>query len=100
GEISPMTDIDRLLKENILAGVAMDVYEDEGKLAAYLRKGAGRGDKNAAIVERLKTQDNVLFTPHNAFNTRESLKRKAEQSVEALVHFFREGHFPHQIPFV
>ncbi|MCA9398757.1 MAG: hydroxyacid dehydrogenase, partial [Candidatus Omnitrophica bacterium] len=91
GEISPIADMDRLLNENIFAGVAMDVYEEEGKLAAYLRKGAGRGDKNAAIVERLKTQDNVLFTPHNAFNTRESLERKAGQSIEALVHFFKEG---------
>jgi len=37
GEISPIQDLKRLLDENILGGVALDVYQEEDLLAGHLR---------------------------------------------------------------
>jgi len=35
----------------------------------------------------------VVLTPHNAFNSREALKRKAEQSVGQIEHLRKTGSF-------
>jgi D-lactate dehydrogenase len=36
---------------------------------------------------------NVILTPHNAFNTDEAINRKAEQTVQQIVHFQKHGTF-------
>ncbi|MBF0122625.1 MAG: hypothetical protein HQL21_04345 [Candidatus Omnitrophica bacterium] len=79
--------------EEILGGVALDVFPNEQILADALRAPSGP----QAIVEEvfhLQTFGNVIFTPHNAFNTEESLERKCQQTVEAVLMFLSEGRFP------
>jgi D-lactate dehydrogenase len=42
--------------------------------------------------------DNVLCTPHNAFNTVESVERKSEQSVRQVEAFLARGAFVWPVP--
>lgn len=99
GEISPSADILRLLEENHLAGVGIDVYEHEKELAGVLRDGVLpeslpediRESVNAAL--KLISHPQVIATPHNAFNTVESVARKASQSAENIVEFLKTGQF-------
>ena len=98
GEISPMQDLKRLLKEGVLGGVGLDVYEEEGTLADALRARRGVSDRKGKEILSLEGDDRILFTPHNAFNTREALERKAKQSCEAIAAFLKKGSFPYSVP--
>ena len=95
GEISPLPDVKRLLDQDILGGLSLDVYPQESFLAAYLRGAKTKISADIKIVLNLKDRDNVLFTPHNAFNTQEALKQKAFLSVEAVKQFLKNKKFPH-----
>jgi D-lactate dehydrogenase len=95
GEVTPSQDLQRLLKERILGGLGLDVYSCEDELGRLLR--LGRGDKispDTKAIADLRNEENVIFTPHNAFNTTEALERKAVYSVEAIKAFFKEKQFP------
>jgi D-lactate dehydrogenase len=98
GEISPIEDLARLLSEGILSGLSLDVYEQEGVLADHLK-----GTRRSATVAikkflKLKNKDNIIFTPHNAFNTQEALEAKARLSAQAIQHFLQKGAFPAPVP--
>ncbi len=98
GEISPIADLERLLLEEKLGGVALDVYEKEKEIAEYLRKDKKQSiDKGirekAERLLRLEKKDNVLFTPHNAFNTEEALYEKAKLSAKSIEAFLQTGKF-------
>lgn len=86
-EISPLNDLAQLLDEGVLAGIGLDVFENEGKLSLNLSN----------IILSLKDRHNVIFTPHNAFNTEESLDRKSKQSCESIQQFLQTGHFPDEV---
>jgi D-lactate dehydrogenase len=90
GELAPTADLVRLLDEGHLAGAALDVYENESKLAVSLRTGRG--------TFPLLGRPNVILTPHNAFNTQEAVDRKAEQSVQQVEHFLKHGKFLWPVP--
>lgn len=96
GEITPVKDLARLLGEGIISGAALDVFPREAELAEALRNPAGPQE----IVEDvffLQTAGNVILTPHNAFNTEESLERKCRQTMEAVSLFLSEARFPHMV---
>lgn len=90
GELSPTADLARLLDEGHLGGVALDVYDREAEVAVELR--AGRA------TFPLAGRPNVMLTPHNAFNTREALARKAEQTARQVEQFLRSGRMPWPVP--
>lgn len=98
GEISPIKDLGRLLSEKILGGLGLDVYENEGQLAAVLRSGEKPSDEAVRRAQDLKDRPNVMFTPHNAFNAQEALERKAEQSIESVTLFLEKKTFPYPVP--
>jgi D-lactate dehydrogenase len=128
GEHAPTADLVRLLDEGHLAGVALDVYENESALAVALRAdglvGAAsrpRPEANPFVAGRRSHEDavasgapggrarptvsfpllgraNVILTPHNAFNTAEAVERKAEQSVQQIEHFLKQGKFLWPVP--
>lgn len=99
GEFTPAAVLETALNEGILSGVALDVYNGESILAPALRTGnpaALTGDHQALL--RLHKRHDVLFTPHNAFNTLEAVERKSEQSIRTLLHFQQTGQFLWPVP--
>lgn len=98
GELSVSEDLLRLLIEQHLAGIGMDVYEEEKELAVSLRSGKKSTNPKVQAVRELAGHDNVIFTPHNAFNTAEGVERKSKQSVEQLVQFLDKGTFVWPVP--
>ncbi|MDP8265315.1 MAG: NAD(P)-dependent oxidoreductase [Candidatus Aceula meridiana] len=98
GEIAPLADLKRLLDEGILGGIGLDVFEKEKTIAAALRNKIEQDDEAVKIINELKTKENVILTPHNAFNTLEAVEQKAEQTIEAVAMFLTQGKFPNHIP--
>jgi D-lactate dehydrogenase len=93
GELSPASVLLRLIVEGHLGGVGLDVYENEGELAMALRSGITLTDPAMRAVLDLAGHENVILTPHNAFNTKESVERKASMSVEQMEHFLKHKDF-------
>jgi D-lactate dehydrogenase len=98
GELSPSCELLRLLKEKKIGGVGLDVYNHESDLAVALRSAESIEDKEIESTLALGEYPNVILTPHNAFNTRESVERKAEQSIQQICHFIENGQFLWPVP--
>jgi len=93
GEHASMEGLTRLLREGRLDGVGLDVFEDEGNLATGLRSEVTTSTPATRIITDLLAHPNVLLTPHNAFNSREAVQRKAAMSVEQIRYFLRHRDF-------
>lgn len=116
GETSPQSALLAALDAGQLGGVALDVYDHEAELAVALRgtsrAGASHDAKPSAeeIASRamsstadihpearaaleLARRDNVICTPHNAFNSYEGVERKTMHSVQQIVAFLKTGKF-------
>lgn len=83
------------LEEKILAGVGLDVLEEEGDTkdeVEFLRKESGKAEDLRTVLENhvLMKHPNVLITPHNAFNTTEALKRILDTTI-ANIKAFQAG---------
>ena len=98
GEFVVASDLVRLLDEKRLGGVGLDVYSDEPRLAVQLRRGQAPTDLEAKAVLSLSERPSAILTPHNAFNTREAVQRKAEQSIEQVRVFLETGAFKWPVP--
>ncbi len=97
GEISPSTVLLKSLKNNLLAGVALDVFDHEKNLSAGLRNGQMTNDPEVEAILEMMKMENVILTPHNAFNTFESVERKSEQTIEQLNTFLEKRTFIWQV---
>jgi D-lactate dehydrogenase len=98
GELTSAPDLLRLLNEGILGGVALDVYAHESLLAVSLRQDCPSDDEEVQAVLKLAACPNVILTPHNAFNTVESVERKSAHSVQQLEHLREHGCFLWPVP--
>ena len=98
GELSVSEDLLKLLEEGHLGALGMDVYEEEKDLAVSLRSQAPSNNPKVAALKKLQQKENVIFTPHNAFNTVEGVERKAEQSVQQAVQFLEKKTFIWSVP--
>lgn len=84
----------KALNDGILAGAGLDVLEeetptkDERRFLLY-----GRPDEHnlKTILQNhvLIDMDNVIITPHNAFNTKEALERILNTTIENIIGFAR-----------
>lgn len=97
-EISPIDGLKRLLDSGQLSALAMDVYEDEKMFASRLRSGRKRLTQKDKLILNLSRRTNVLFTPHNAFNSYRALEEKARQSAQAVAFYIKRGCFPNPVP--
>ncbi|MGC9323761.1 MAG: NAD(P)-dependent oxidoreductase [Desulfomonilia bacterium] len=98
GELSPLKALVRLMEEGHLGGVALDVFEHESELSHHLRTGEGHEDGVIRSIRLLTQHDNVILTPHNAFNTEEALMRKVKQTIEQIEAFHGTGEFLWPLP--
>jgi len=100
GEFSPAGDLLKLIEENHLGGVALDVYNNEKLLAIALRENKINevADEEVKAILALAKKQNVILTPHNAFNTKESVERKSEQAIEQLINYKSTGKFNWAVP--
>ena len=93
GELSPLDGLLRLLEENHLSALGMDVYENEKLIGPAMRGEISADTPQLQALKKLTELDNVIFTPHNAFNTSEAVERKSEQSIQQLKEFKKTGNF-------
>ncbi len=97
GELSPLRDLLRLLREGRLGGVGLDVFEDEGNLALALRSGQVSETNSAGVVHEMLKYPNVIMTPHNAFNTMEAIERKTRMTIDQISYFLKYGDFERKV---
>ncbi|PIR96971.1 MAG: hydroxyacid dehydrogenase [Candidatus Doudnabacteria bacterium CG10_big_fil_rev_8_21_14_0_10_41_10] len=73
------------LQKRILAGAGLDVLEEEGIITEDKAMISGYHErKDLAVVladHKLMSLDNVIVTPHNAFNSDESVRRIIETTI-------------------
>ena len=99
GEMMRTGDLVQLLDEGRLGGVGLDVFENESEIGVAFRQHKRDNSSPRVIALReLATRDNVILTPHNAFNTVESVERKSEQSIQQIVQFIKKSEFIWQVP--
>ncbi len=104
GELAPPADLLQLMQEGHVAGAGLDVYDEEPELAVALREGrlsvadATHPSPSVSATLALARRLDVITLPHNAFNTVEAVKRKAQQSVDTVLTFLSDGTFTHPVP--
>ncbi|MCP3966466.1 MAG: hydroxyacid dehydrogenase [Lentisphaerae bacterium] len=98
GELSPLSGMLKLIKEGHLSALGMDVYENEKLIGPAMRGEIEADTPELRALTELSQMPNVIFTPHNAFNTHESVDRKSEQSIQQLDEFKQKGNFLWNIP--
>jgi D-lactate dehydrogenase len=98
GEFCPNSILLKLLLENHIGGIGLDVYNEEKELANNLRGNTKSDNFEVQAVLELKKMQNVIMTPHNAFNTSESVDRKSSQSIVQIMHYLDTGKFLWTIP--
>jgi len=79
------------LNNKILAGVGLDTIEEESEvesMSTVMSKKITRDDLQEVLTYHLlRDRDDVVFTPHNAFNTQEAIERIVETTVENIKNF-------------
>ncbi len=78
----------RALKSKKIAGVALDVYEEEEEFFFRDLSDTGLSDD---VLARLLTFPNVLISSHQAFLTHEALGNIAQTTLDNLVEFKKTG---------
>lgn len=91
GELAPSTQLLQAMDDGILSGIALDVFDAEKDVAAFLRDGIESDNPQVKALLALREKENVILTPHNAFNTHESVARKSEQTIQQLKSFLETG---------
>jgi D-lactate dehydrogenase len=93
GEHAPIAEMLRLVQERHLGGLGLDVFEDEPTVAVALRSEYTNTFPAAQLIKELLQYPNVLFTPHNAFNTMEAVQRKSQFSIDEILYFLENKDF-------
>ena len=93
GEHAPLSGLLKLVQEHHLYGLGLDVFEDEPNVAVALRSGHTNTSAEVQTLAALLQHPNVLFTPHNAFNTIEAVRRKSQFSVDEVMYFLKNKNF-------
>lgn len=79
------------LNNKILAGAALDVTEEENLLesmSVVMSKKITKDNLQEVLsFHMLRDRDDVIFTPHNAFNTKEAIERIVETTVKNISEF-------------
>jgi D-lactate dehydrogenase len=92
GGITETSALIYALKEGILKGTALDVLEEENEIKEELELSVNKEAKEdeAKTIwanHILMKMPNVLITPHNAFNSKESIERILNTTIENIKSF-------------
>jgi D-lactate dehydrogenase len=94
----PVVEIEAIvsaLNSKILAGAALDVTEEETlveDISVVTTNRLNKEDlKEVLSFHLLRDRDDVVFTPHNAFNTKEAIERIVKTTVENINQFMKKG---------
>ncbi len=83
------------LNNKILAGAGLDVAEEEmlvDSMSVVMSKKITKDNlQDVLSFHMLRDRDDVVFTPHNAFNTQEAIGRIIETTVENIKKFMSES---------
>ncbi|HYF50471.1 MAG TPA: NAD(P)-dependent oxidoreductase [Planctomycetota bacterium] len=94
GSIVNTNDLLHALETRQIAGAGLDVFDGEGTIKedAPVAVDADREQLIAAIqAHRLLTREDVIVTPHNAFNSEEAVRRILDTTVENIRCFIEKG---------
>ena len=83
GEIIDTDALIDALESGKVAGCALDVVEGETAIK-HDDRSTDENIRNINNYNKLLTMDNVLVTPHNAFNTDESIDRLFEETINTI----------------
>jgi D-lactate dehydrogenase len=90
----PVVEVEALvwaLNKGILAGAGLDVTEEEDKvenISSVMTDKTTKDDlKEILSYHMLRDRDDVVFTPHNAFNTKEAIGRIVKTTIENIINF-------------
>jgi D-lactate dehydrogenase len=79
------------LNNKILAGVGLDVTEEEtlvDSMSTVMSNKVSKDDLHEVLsFHLLRDRDDVVFTPHNAFNTKEAIERIVKTTMENIKDF-------------
>lgn len=79
------------LNKGILRGVGIDVVEEEEKMedkSLIMSQIVTKEDLQSVLsYHLLRDRDDVVFTPHNAFNTKEAIFRRIETTIKNIKNF-------------
>jgi len=82
------------LNNKILAGAGLDVTEEETLLdsmsVVMSNKITKNGLQDILSFHMLRDRDDVVFTPHNAFNTKEAIEKIVKTTVENINGFIKK----------
>jgi D-lactate dehydrogenase len=81
------------LNNKVLAGAGLDTTEDESELESMSivlsQKPTKDELQDILTFHLLRDRDDVIFTPHNAFNTKEAIGRIVATTVENIKNFMK-----------
>ncbi|MBI2515168.1 hydroxyacid dehydrogenase [Candidatus Wolfebacteria bacterium] len=103
GAVAETEALVKALKDGILAGVGLDVLEEEGVIqdeAGFVLYGHPEEHnlRTALANHVLIDTPNVVITPHNAFNTKEAIQRILDTDIENIKSFAEKGEVKYPVP--
>lgn len=82
------------LNKGLLSGAGLDVIEEENmveNISSVMTNKTSKDDlKEILSYHLLRDRDDVIFTPHNAFNTKEAIERIVKTTVENIKEFAKK----------
>ena len=82
------------LKSKKLAGAGLDVIEGEQMVKEEHQRGHHKKDIKWQMLLKdyeIFKMDNVVFTPHNAFNSREAIRRIVDTTIDNITSFTKKN---------
>jgi D-lactate dehydrogenase len=83
------------IKYGLIGGAAFDCFEAED---FFIRNTSSGTPEKVEIIRKLINLPNVIFTPHNAFNTLESKKKDLDFTLRSILHYKKNNKCLYECP--